>query len=126
MACTVESIVSKLLQMPCVEFRWKIKSMLERSKFSRPNMTMKELKAIKSLRLNKDMKILQVDKEKLFTLQESGVYESSPKDLTAKSERKIQKLLSKYKTTLPIRRRKTSRNPVILCYTPLSEPLRIY
>jgi hypothetical protein len=40
-------------------------------------------------------------KERLNTLLESGVYEPFPKDPTAKVERKIQKLLSKHKTTLP-------------------------
>jgi hypothetical protein len=34
-----------------VEFGWKIRSMLEKSKSSRPNMTTKELKAIRSLRI---------------------------------------------------------------------------
>jgi hypothetical protein len=96
-----------------MEFRWKIRSMLEKS--SRPNMTTKKLKAVKSLSFNKDISILQADKdnctvvfdaskhkEKLNTLLGSGVYEPLPKDPTAKVERKIQKLLSKHKSTLPI------------------------
>jgi hypothetical protein len=41
-------------------------------------------------------------KEKLKTLLESGVYEPLPKDHTAKVERKVQKLISKHKTILPI------------------------
>jgi hypothetical protein len=65
-------------------------------------MTTKELKAVKSLRLTKDNRILQADKsnctvvfdefkhkEKLDTLLESGVYESLPKDPTANVERRI-------------------------------------
>jgi hypothetical protein len=61
---------------------------------------------VKSLRLNKDIRILQADKghctvvldeseykDKLNTLLESGVYEPLPKDPTAKDERKVQKLL---------------------------------
>jgi hypothetical protein len=44
-----------------MEFRWKIRSMLEKSKSSTPNMTTKEFKAVKSLRLNKDIRILQAD-----------------------------------------------------------------
>jgi hypothetical protein len=65
--------------------------------------------------LNKDIRILQTDKgncivmfdeskykEKLNTLLESGVYKPLPKDPTAKVDRKIHKLLSKQKTTLPI------------------------
>jgi hypothetical protein len=58
MACSVESVVSKLPQPLGMEFRWKIRSMLEKSKSSKPNMTTKELKAIRSLRLNKDIRIL--------------------------------------------------------------------
>jgi hypothetical protein len=45
-----------------MEFKWKITSMLEKCKSSRPNMTTKELKTVKSLRLNKDIRILQADK----------------------------------------------------------------
>jgi hypothetical protein len=48
MACAVESVVSKLPQPLAMEFRWKIRFMLEKCKFSKPNMTMKELKAIRS------------------------------------------------------------------------------
>jgi hypothetical protein len=84
-------------------------------------MTTKELKALKSLRLNKEIRILQADKgnctvvfdehkykEKLNTLLESGVYETLPKDPTSKVERTIQKLFSKHKTTLPIDLKHTS------------------
>jgi hypothetical protein len=72
---------------------------------SRPNMTMKELRAVRSSRLNKDIRILQADsgkctvvldtseyKDKLYTLLESSVYEPLPKDSTAKVERKVQAL----------------------------------
>jgi hypothetical protein len=74
-----------------------------------------ELKAVKSLRLNKDIRILQADKgnctvafdkskykENLNTLRESGVYEPLSKDPATKVERKTKKLLSKHKITLPI------------------------
>jgi hypothetical protein len=74
-----------------------------------------ELRAIKSLKLNKYIRILQADKgnctvmldnseykDKLNTLLKSGDYELLPKDPTAKVERKIQKHLSKHKNTLPI------------------------
>jgi hypothetical protein len=67
-----------------------------------PNMTINELNAVKYLRLNKDIRILQVDKgnckvvldeskykSKLNTLLDSGVYKSLPKDPTAKVERKV-------------------------------------
>jgi hypothetical protein len=69
---------------------------------------------MKSLRLNKDIRLLQADKgnytvmldefkyeDKLNTLLESGVYEPLSKDPTAKFDRKVQKLLSKHKTALP-------------------------
>jgi hypothetical protein len=45
-----------------MEFRWRIRSMLEKSKSSRPNMTTEELRAMKSLRPNKDIRILQANK----------------------------------------------------------------
>jgi hypothetical protein len=115
MACGVESAVAKLTQPLGIEFRWIIRFMLEKSKSSRPNTTTKELKAVKSLRLNKDIRILEADKgnctvvfdeikykAKSNILLESEVYEPLPKYPKAKVERKIQKLLSKHKTTLPI------------------------
>jgi hypothetical protein len=71
------------------------------------------LKAVKSLRINKDIRNLEADKgnctvvfdecrckSKLNTLLESGVYEPFPKDPTTKVERKMQKLLSKHKSAL--------------------------
>jgi hypothetical protein len=61
-ACAVESVVSKLPQTLCEEFRWKIRSMLEKSKSPRPNLSKKEFKAMRSLRLNKDIMILLADK----------------------------------------------------------------
>jgi hypothetical protein len=103
MACAVESIVSKLPQTLGMESRWKIRSMLEKSKSSRPNMTTKELTAIKSLRLNKDIRILQANKgnctvvfdesnykEKLNTTGVQ-VYKPLPKDPTAKVRAKYRK-----------------------------------
>jgi hypothetical protein len=70
-----------------------------------PNMTKNKLKAMESLRLNKDIRILQEDKgnctmvldeskykDKLNTLVESGAYKLLPKDPIAKVERKVQKL----------------------------------
>jgi hypothetical protein len=115
MSCAVESIVSKLPQTLGLEFRWKIRFMLEKSKSSRPNMTTKELKAVKSLRQHKDTRILQADKgnctvvfdeskykEKLNTLLEFSFYEPLPNDPTARVERKMQKVLFKHKTTFPI------------------------
>jgi hypothetical protein len=74
---------------------------------------MKELKATRSMRLNKDIRILQVHKgkctavleefkykDKFNTLLHSGVNELLIKDPTANVERKVKKLLSKHKTSL--------------------------
>jgi hypothetical protein len=61
-ACGVESVVPKLTHVLGMEFRWKIRSMLENSKPSVPNMAKNELRATKSLKLNKDIRILQADK----------------------------------------------------------------
>jgi hypothetical protein len=77
-------------------------------------MSKKEMKAVKSLRLNQDIRILPADKgnctvvlgeykynDKINTLLESGVYEPLPKDPTAKVERKVHQILAKHKTILP-------------------------
>jgi hypothetical protein len=77
-------------------------------------MSKKEIKAIRSLRLNQDIRILPADKgnctvvldeskynDKINTLLESGAYEPVPKDPTAKVERKVQQILAKFKTVLP-------------------------
>jgi hypothetical protein len=58
----LESVVSEHPLTLDVEFRWKIRSILEISKSSRPKMTTRELKTVKFFRLNKDIKILQADK----------------------------------------------------------------
>jgi hypothetical protein len=62
MACVVESVVSKLPQTLGMELRWTVRFMLEKSKSSRPSMTTKEPKAVRSLKPNKDIRILQADK----------------------------------------------------------------
>jgi hypothetical protein len=77
-------------------------------------MTTEELKAVKSLRFNKDTRIHQAYKgsctvvfdeskykDKLNSLLKSGIYEPLSKYPTAKVGRKVQKLLSKHKTLLP-------------------------
>jgi hypothetical protein len=69
-------------------------------------MTTKELKAVKSLRPNKDTRSLQLEKRnctllldqfkynnKLKTLLESRVYEPLSKEPTAKVEWKVEKVL---------------------------------
>jgi hypothetical protein len=100
MACAVESVVSKLPQTLGIEFRWKVRTMLQKSKTSTHNISKKELKAVKSLKLNKDTRILPADKgnctavldeskyiEKINNLLDSGIYMALLKDPTAKVER---------------------------------------
>jgi hypothetical protein len=87
--------------------------MLQKSKSPTSNISKKELKALKSLRLNKDIRILPADKgnctvvldeikyrDKINTLLKSGVYEPLSKDPTAKVERRVQQILAKFKTVL--------------------------
>jgi hypothetical protein len=52
MACAVDYVVSKLPQTLDMGFRWEIRSMLQNHKSSMPDMIKKELKDVKSLRLN--------------------------------------------------------------------------
>ncbi|XP_023702099.1 uncharacterized protein LOC111861618 [Cryptotermes secundus] len=114
MACAVESVITKLPQILGMEFRWKVRSMLQKSKSPTSNIRKKELKAVKSLRLNKGIRILPADKgnctvvlneikyrDKINTLLKSGVYEPLAKDPTARVERRVQQILAKYKTALP-------------------------
>jgi hypothetical protein len=91
-----------------------IRYMLKKSKSYIPNVNRNELKSLKFLRSKRDIRILQAEegnctvvldkskyKYRLSTLLQSGVYKPSPKDLTAKVERNIQKLFAKHKTALP-------------------------
>jgi hypothetical protein len=113
MAFAVESHVSKLPQTLGMKFGWKIRSMIERSKSSRSYISKKELKVMRSLPLNKNIRILKAKKgncpmvldeseykDKLNNLLESGFYEPLSKDLKAKVNRKDQELLSKQKSAL--------------------------
>jgi hypothetical protein len=103
MASVMESVVSQLPQTLRMEFR----SMLQNSQSSRTNKIKMELKVVGSLKLNRDIRILQTKAMaprcwmNLNTLLESGIYGVLPKDPTARVERKVQTFLSKYKTALP-------------------------
>jgi hypothetical protein len=79
-ACAVESVIPKLPSILGMEFRWKFKSRLQKCKSPTSNISKKELKALKSLRLNKAIRILLADKYKINTLLNSGVYEPLFKD----------------------------------------------
>jgi hypothetical protein len=54
--------VSKLAETLDMKFRWKIKFMVEKPKPLMPNMPRYELKAVRSLRLNKDIRIFRQTK----------------------------------------------------------------
>jgi hypothetical protein len=113
-ACAVESVIPKLRPFSGMEFRWKVRSMLQKSKSPTSNISKKKLKAVKSLRLNKDIRILPADKgncsvvleemeyrDKIDTLLKSGVYEPLSKDSATKIQRKVQQILAKYKAVIP-------------------------
>jgi hypothetical protein len=58
MACAVESVIPKLPPILGMEFRWKVRSRLQKCKSPTSNISKKELKAVKSLRHNKVVRIL--------------------------------------------------------------------
>jgi hypothetical protein len=107
-----------------MEFCWRIRFMLEKSRPLTSNMTRKESMPLKPLKDNKQIRILRADKgnckvvliestytERTSSLLESGVYEILCKDPTTQTERKKRKLLTKHKTILPAAlKRKLTRN----------------
>jgi hypothetical protein len=74
LACAAESVVLNLPGTLGMEYRWKIRSVLEKSKPTSPNMTKQEFKALKSLKLNKDIRILQADKGNCTVLLDEYEY----------------------------------------------------
>jgi hypothetical protein len=62
MACAAESVESKLLPVVGMEFKWKIRSMLEKPKPLISNITRAESNALESIKSNTDMRILPADK----------------------------------------------------------------
>jgi hypothetical protein len=114
MVCAAEFARSKLPPAMGVAFCWRILCMLQKSKPLASNITRKESIALKSLKENKQIRILQADKgncmvvfndstykEKITSLLQSGVYEPLSKDPTSQIEMKVWKLLTKHKTVLP-------------------------
>jgi hypothetical protein len=100
----VESVIPKLPPISGIEFRWNVRSKLQKSKAPTSIISKKELKAVKSLKLNKDIRILPADKsncsvvlevmeyrDKIDTLLKSGVYELLSKDPAAKLREKFSK-----------------------------------
>jgi hypothetical protein len=64
----------------------------------------------------------------LDTLLESGVYEPVPKDPAAKVERKVQQILTKYKTVLPteVKRKLTPITASLHTYSQTRHPVETY
>jgi hypothetical protein len=60
--CAVKSVLSKLPQTMFVEFKWKIRSMLENANSSMQRER-KGLKVMKPVKLNKAIRILQADRD---------------------------------------------------------------
>jgi hypothetical protein len=74
---------------------WKYKS-------STPNVTRKRLNAVKSLRLRKDVKILQADKDHCRVVSDESKYERNLKNLLGLLLKELQlKLRGKYRKFLP-------------------------
>jgi hypothetical protein len=114
LACAAEAAVPNLPGTLGMEYKWKIRTMLEKSKPAPPNLSKQEFIALKSLKHNKDIRILKADEgncavvlndseymDKLNLLLHSGVYEPLSKDTTKTVEKKVQKILSKHKAALP-------------------------
>ena len=89
-----------------MEFIWKFRSMLDKSKSKTPNMMRRELKCIRALKQNKYIRILSTEEGiskvvlddseyllKLNLLLESGVYEALPKYPISAMEEKVRELL---------------------------------
>jgi hypothetical protein len=74
MACAVESIKTKLHPVLGMEFSWETRSMLRKSKPITSNITREEYKAIKSLKLNKNIRILPADNGNCSVALDESVY----------------------------------------------------
>jgi hypothetical protein len=97
--------------------------MAEKSKPSTSNITRKEYMTLKSLKDKKEIRILLGDKENciavlnestykmISNLLESGVYNILSKDSTSQTKKKIWKLLTIYKTFLPVALKQTDSLP---------------
>jgi hypothetical protein len=107
--CAVESVIPKLPPILGMEFRWTVMSMLQKSKSPTSNIHKMELKAMKTLVLNKVIRILPGNKgtavldgieycSKINALQILGVFENLSINPTDKFERKVQQFLAKYET----------------------------
>jgi hypothetical protein len=68
-----------------MEFRWKVRSMLEKSKFSRPSMTTEELKAVNFLRPDQAIKILQAHKGNCAMVMDESKYKDKSNTLLTHS-----------------------------------------
>jgi hypothetical protein len=97
--------------------------MLGQSKPLTCNITRKKCMLLKSVKVNKEIRILQAGKgnykavlsestcKRLSSLLESGVYEHLQKDPMSQIERKLRKRLSKHKTFLSAALKQTDSVP---------------
>jgi hypothetical protein len=58
LACAAEVAVPNFSETLGMEYRWKIRTMSEKSKSAPPNLSKQEFKALKSFKHNKDIRIL--------------------------------------------------------------------
>jgi hypothetical protein len=88
--------------------QWKIRSILEKSKSSRPNMTTERLNAVKSLRLNEDIMILQAENGHCMVVLDESKYKDkfltrywSPRFMNPCQKIVQVRLRGKYRNSLP-------------------------
>ncbi|KAJ4437230.1 hypothetical protein ANN_17365 [Periplaneta americana] len=114
LSCAAKAAASKLSDPQASEYRWRIRSMLEKSKPPKHNISPAEHKALHDLKTNPNIKILPADKgnctivlnttdyqEKISDFLQNETYTEIHKDPTTKVENKIKKLLNKHKSLLP-------------------------
>jgi hypothetical protein len=74
MACVAESVSFKLPSLVGMEFSWKIRFMLEKSKLLSSNITRIESRALKSLKRNREIKVLPADKGNFTVVLNDSAY----------------------------------------------------
>jgi hypothetical protein len=95
-----------------MEFSWRTRSILGKSKSPSSNITREEFRGLIPLKRNKEIRVLQVNRGKYIVmldgcahkqtatnLLESGVYETLHKDLASQIDRRIHKILFKHLPT---------------------------
>jgi hypothetical protein len=72
--CAAESAASNLTPAVGMEFRWRIRAMLEKHRNSTINLTKMELKSLKLLKRNEDIMILRADKGNCTVVMDKSDY----------------------------------------------------